>query len=80
MALAKVCIIAHASGMESRLLTATLMLLADTKIPVEKIAADVGVSRRWLYELRRGDMKDPGVNKIEAVHDYLTGAGKDVAA
>lgn len=66
--------------MESELLNETLQLLADTDLPVAKIADDLGVSRRWLYELKSGDFVDPGVRKIETLNRYLREQGEASAA
>jgi len=59
------------SPMNSEMLDQTLVLLSKTRLSVEVIADAVGVSRRWLYDLRSGGMKDPGVRKVEAVYKFL---------
>lgn len=35
------------------------------------IADKTDVGLRWLYDLRAGRFSDPGVNKIQRIHDYL---------
>lgn len=53
------------------LLNKTLHLIRDTSIPMETIAISTGLTKRWLYEFKAGEYKDPGVTKVEKVFDYL---------
>lgn len=54
------------------LLEKTLGLLRATPIPLATICQEADVQIRWLHRLIDGDFSDPGVNKIERLHDYLT--------
>lgn len=47
----------------------TLALLQDANI--QQIVEETGLKRRWLYHLKNGRWDDPGVQKIQRLHDYL---------
>lgn len=49
----------------------TIELLDKTEKPMSTIADKTDVGLRWLYDLRAGRFSDPGVNKIQRIHDYL---------
>lgn len=49
----------------------TIALLEVTEKPMSIIAAQTNVGLRWLYDLKAGRFNDPGVNKIQRIHDYL---------
>ncbi len=49
----------------------TLALLNATAIPLCKIAKDNGVSVDWLSRFKRGVIPEPGIGKVQKVHDYL---------
>lgn len=51
----------------------TAALLQETRKPYDVIAQDTGLSERWIYDVAGEKMKDPGVNKVEALYIYLTG-------
>lgn len=36
------------------------------------ISHGTGLKPRWLHRLKAGDFEDPGVNKIEILHRYLS--------
>lgn len=63
--------------MNESLLQKTLSLAKETKEPVKKICDAAGVTPRWYYMLLDGDIKDPSVNRIQRLHDYLESAGGD---
>lgn len=54
------------------LMERTISLLKETNIPVEKITKDTKLSFYWVTRFRRGEFKDPGVNKVECLYDYLS--------
>lgn len=58
--------------MEKRLYDETLRLLQTTNLSVDEIGRKVGCSGRWIRKVRDGDIKDPGVNKIQRLHDFLS--------
>lgn len=64
--------------MKTTLLEQTLDLIHNSGESLPAIARATGVNQRWLRRLVAGDYAEPGVNKIERIHDYLT--TKDHAA
>lgn len=38
------------------------------------VCAELGVTTRWLHRLLAGHYQDPGVNKIERLHEMLSRA------
>lgn len=61
------------------LLQKTLRLLSERTYNPDELCREIGVSRRWLYRLQAGDFEDPGVNKIEKLHQLLASAPKKAA-
>lgn len=59
--------------MTDTLLNRTLAMLAETDATDAEICAGADLKRGWLAKLRGGSggMTDPGVNKIERLHDFL---------
>ncbi len=57
--------------MKSNWLTKTMALLAETDLSVSEIAAGANVGSRWLYSLMNGRWSDPGIKKVQRVHDFL---------
>jgi len=55
------------------LLERTTTLLRSSDKTVTVICRDTGISRRWINYLKAGEYKDPGVNKIETLYNYLSG-------
>ena len=51
----------------------TLKLLSESDIPLTQVSADTGVNYFWLRSFRYGQIKDPSVNRVQAVFEYLTG-------
>lgn len=52
----------------------TLELLAMAKsrrISVKEMCDGAKVSTRWWYLMMTGEMKDPSVHKVQALHDWL---------
>lgn len=56
----------------------TIELLGNSNIPVSSIAESTGVGLRWLYDLKAGRFSDPGVNKIQRIHDFLNASSHDL--
>ena len=52
--------------------TETMQLLKTVNKSPKEMAADTGLGKRWLERLMDGDYNDPGVKKIQKLHDYLT--------
>ena len=57
------------------ILADTVRMLNECDLPMAKVQSDTGLSLRWLYMLARGELKDPGVTKIERLRDYLKSLG-----
>lgn len=53
------------------LLDRTYRLLAGTKLTYQQIADGAKVDINWLAKLKQRRIDEPGVNKIQAVHDFL---------
>ena len=53
------------------LLEATKMRLAAQKLPLREVAAGSGVGYEWLAKFSQGRIGDPGVRKVQALHDFL---------
>lgn len=54
------------------LLQRTIDLLERDKGNWPQTAAETGLGREWLSKLSQGAIDDPGVNKIEKLHAYLS--------
>lgn len=61
------CILTHS------LLDVTRRHLLATKIPLAAIARDVNLPYQWVMNFRDGKARDPSVNRVQAVYEYLTG-------
>lgn len=57
--------------MNETLLEKTLSLARSADEPVTKICREAGITTRWYYLLLDGDIRDPGVRRIQRLHDYL---------
>lgn len=51
------------------------MLEVSHQTPTQ-ICKATGLGRRWLIRLMQGDFGDPGVKKIQKLHDYLLRSSK----
>lgn len=56
---------------ESRMLAATLKALRAKRGQFRAIAKATRLEYDWLTKLSQGRIHDPGVRKIEVLHDYL---------
>lgn len=50
-----------------------LELLQKTDQPHHTVAKAIGVTPAWVRMFRNGDIKDPGVNTIQRLYEYLAG-------
>lgn len=64
----------------ANLLEETLRLAREAKLPVPEICRAAGVKQRWYYRLLNGDFEDPGVRRIQRLHDALRSANETRAA
>jgi len=53
------------------LLDKTFQLLDDTDLTYRQIAKGAAVDMNWLAKLKQGAIKEPGVQKVQRVHDFL---------
>lgn len=58
--------------MNADLYSKTIRLLKMSSISFSEISKGAGVGQRWLFDLANGRFKDPGVRKIQRLHDYLS--------
>jgi hypothetical protein len=57
--------------MSSDLLSKTLQALSDRKGQWPAICRATGLDYDWLTKLAQGRITDPGVRKIQRLHDHL---------
>lgn len=57
--------------MKTNLLNETIDLLNASELSYQEISKGAGVKESWLRKLADGVWKDPGVNKIERLRDFL---------
>lgn len=53
------------------LLQRTTDLIKATKMTYREIADGAGVDIQWFAKFKQGRIGDPGVSKVQAVHDFL---------
>lgn len=53
------------------LLGSTFQLLDATELTYPQIEAATGLDRNWLAKLKQRRIAEPGVTKIQRLHDYL---------
>lgn len=49
----------------------TLELVEKSDLPITVICKGAQVSTRWYHKLIKGDIRDPGVKRIQRLYDYL---------
>lgn len=54
------------------LLDRTYRLLDHTDLTYRQIAAGAAVDMNWLAKLKQRAISEPGVGKVQRVHDFLT--------
>lgn len=55
------------------LLDRTQELLKDTKKTLPSIYRDTGINFYWLRKFKSGKIKDPSVNTVQKLYEYLSG-------
>lgn len=55
------------------LLAHTRELLRKTQRPYLDIYSDTGLSPNWLSQMLHGRIKEPSVNKVQKLYEYLSG-------
>lgn len=61
---------------QQSLLTKTLELLGqrvDKRQDVEQIMRETGLPYHWLVAMSKGEVKNPGVNRLQFLYEYLSG-------
>lgn len=56
----------------------TLELLRSGKLTNIEIHKRSGVSFGWLNNIRYNEVRDPGVNNVQALYEFLTGKKLDI--
>ncbi len=54
------------------LLDITLLRLKNRQESLRAVASGAGVEFEWLAKFGQGRIADPGVRKVQKVHDYLS--------
>lgn len=54
------------------MLEQTILMLRSSERPAHELAAELGVSAKWIYKLKNDQWKDPGVKKIQKLHAILS--------
>ncbi len=54
------------------LLDKTIALLKVAPYTRREISAGAGVGYEWLNKLAQGHIENPGVLRVQSIHDYLT--------
>ena len=60
----------HDSG---TMMVRTLELLQQTRKTIPEIYKETGINYYWLRKFRSGEIKDPSVNRVQKLYEYLTG-------
>lgn len=58
--------------MAKSLLEETVKLIKPRE-DIATISCNTGLAYDWLVKLKRGSIKDPSVNKIQRLYEYLSG-------
>ena len=54
------------------LLEKTYQLLEATDLTYRQIAAGASIDSNWLAKFKQRQIKEPGVGKVQRVHDFLS--------
>lgn len=57
--------------MAQTLLQKTLKLLEKSQLTRRQVALGAGVGEDWLKKVQLGKIPDPGVRRVQRVHDFL---------
>lgn len=61
------------SVIQGSLMTETLRLLRESKKSRLQVAIDTGLPFWWLRKFHGKEIRDPSVNRIQLLYEYLTG-------
>lgn len=56
---------------EETLFDCTVRLLGQSNLTYRQIAEGAAVDMNWLAKFRQGAIEEPGVHKVQRVHDFL---------
>ena len=56
----------------------TLVLLKESEVSLPKVYLDTRLPYYWLKKFSSGDIKNPSVNRVQKLYEYLTGRELDV--
>lgn len=56
---------------ENNLYDRTIALMREPPVQVAKACRDLGISERWWFRVVSGSIRDPGVKRMQKLHDYL---------
>ena len=62
------------------LLDTTKRLMGERSISLKALADEAEVDYEWLSKFSQGRINDPGVRKVQAVHDALVAVSSNAAA
>lgn len=60
------------------LMTKTLELLNSASYTHLEVFSHTGIKPDWLTRFINGKINDPGVNRVQALHEFLTGRDLEV--
>lgn len=60
------------------LYSTTRVLLKGCKVPLLGIHSATGIPFYWLKKFSGGQVKDPSVNRVQALYEFLTGKSLEV--
>lgn len=63
---------------QGTLMSRTVKLLRRDTRSLTQISFDAQIPVDWLKRLSSGRLRDPGVNRMQALYEYLTGKQLDV--
>ena len=53
----------------------TLMLVAASSRSDADLARSIGVTPMWMFKFKNGHIKEPGIHKVQRLHDLLSEGG-----
>lgn len=63
-------------SMNKDLFETTMQQIKESGLSAAQIAREANVGKRWMHDLVAGRFTDPGVKKIQKIHNYLNGLKK----
>ena len=63
----------HQLTAQGSLHTKTLDLLKENKLTLPELYRETHIPFYWLKKFSSGEIKDPSVNRVQALYEYLSG-------